>query len=153
MAHLGYLPQRIFLLNKIKRMKTWEILPFKSIGILHFGQSRSEVRELLGKGFESFHRGQESTLTDYYIELGLLLYYDQDNQLEFVEVVRPCNVIFNEISLLGNDIQAVLNNLLAQGYEPMRDETGFKYERLGFWLYTPYDIIEAVSVFPKGYYE
>lgn len=153
MAHLGYLSQRVFLLNKIKGMNIWEIAPFKSIGILHFGQSRREVRELLGEGFKSFHRGQEPTLTDFYTELGLLLYYDKDDRLEFVEVVRPCNVIFNGISLLENDLQAVLTNLLAQGYEPMRDETGFKYESLGFWLYTPFHVIEAVSVFPKGYYE
>ena len=134
-------------------MNGWEITPFKSIGILHFGQSRNEVRDLLGTDFKSFYRGNEPTPTDFYTELGFMLYYDQNDLLEFIEVVRPCNLTFNGISLLINDVQGVLDSLLAQGYEALRDETGFKYETLGFWLYTPQDVIEAVSVFPKGYYE
>jgi hypothetical protein len=131
-----------------------EVRPFEGLGDLRFGMSRADVRALLGPEFRSFKKTPlAKTLTDAYTQLGLHLYYDDQDRLEFIEAFQPCIPIFRGIELLGRP-EVVLEQLRKTGVGiPRRDSDGNFFDDLGFALYSPGDVVEGVSVYKKGYYD
>ena len=53
----------------------------------------------------------------------------------------------------GDETPSVLNKLTELGHEPVDDESGYNFPRLGFGLYVPLEHIEAVSIYKRGYYD
>ena len=53
-----------------------EIVPFKSVGPLEFGDSRQVSREKLGSTFTTFRKDVGENETDSFDDLALHLYYD-----------------------------------------------------------------------------
>lgn len=133
-------------------MNLQDIIPFSGLGDLRFGVSRATVHALLGNNFKSFRKSPYSTNdTDAYDELGFHLYYDNDDQLEYIETYPPCNPMYDGVSLFGKDTKALLQELSEMGYYPVDDDEGYNFEQLGFGLYIPDEKIEAVSIYRKGY--
>ena len=131
-----------------------EVKPYEGLGALRFDLSRSKVRESLGPGFKSFRKTRlDETLTDAYSELGLHLYYDKTDSLEFIEAFRPCMPIFRGIELLGLR-EPVVDALQGAGVGLTRRESDADFfDDFGFVLYSPSDEVEGVSVFKRGYYD
>lgn len=131
-----------------------EIVPFKRVGDLIFGMKRKKVREILGSDFTTFKKTQWSTnTTDNYSVFGLHLYYTEYNELEFVEMFPPAKPIFMGMNLLQEDVKNTLEILRRVDPEPKTDGASYIFYTIGISVYIEGDKLEAISVFPKGYYD
>ncbi len=130
------------------------ITPFEGLGDLKFGLSRQAVRDLLGPDVRSYRKNKyEPRDTDSYRRLGLHLYYDADDRLEFIETTPPSDPTFQGVHLRDADLGRVLARLADQGYHATEDDAGYNFKDLGIGLYVPESAIEAVSVYRRGYYD
>lgn len=129
-----------------------DIRPFVSIGELRFGESRDNVRGQLGGTFVTFRKGGGKSSTDAYNELGLHLYFDANDKLEFVEAFSPAEIYIFGIALLGRDQEKVGELLAVRGYEFVRDDVGLQFNALGLGFTAPEGVIEGVALFKRGYY-
>lgn len=135
-------------------MQAWQVRPFDGLGPLGFGLSRAEIHALLGDGFKTFAKQPASVaVTDAYEDLGLHLYYDSAERLEFIEAFEPTDPIYSGVHLLRSERTLVLQELQESGHMPRFDDGGYFYDELGFALYAPIERIEAVSLFRPGYYQ
>ncbi len=132
---------------------SWRIKSFQSVGPLEFGQSRNETRTILGSGFQPFNKAGSGNQTDAYPSLGLHIYFDDEDRVEFIEAFSPADIDFNGISLLGKKAAEATNQLRALGYEGEQDDVGYQYESIGIGLTISGDQIEGVGIFRKGYYD
>jgi hypothetical protein len=130
-----------------------EIRPFEALGTLSFGDSRSTVREKLGKEYSSFSKKTGDVPTDAYDSLGLHLYYDQDERLEFVEAFEPAVITMNGITFLGRQVADVVHELGVKGFESVNADVGFDVPAAGIAITSLSGIIEGVAVHRKGYFD
>jgi hypothetical protein len=131
----------------------WEIRPYEGGGVLHFGMSRSQVRSLLGPEFRAFRKGTHAaTDTDAYDKLCLHLYYDAHDRLEYIEAWGSCQILYKGIPLLGVPTRSLLLQLNRIGLGSRYDD-GYLFDDGGFTLYAPGDVVEAVGVYRRGYYD
>ena len=134
-------------------MNIQEVVPFERLGDLRLGMSRTAVRSMLGSNFKSFRKGPDSiNETDAYDQLGMHLYYDADDQLEFIEMFPPSDPAYQGVHLLNNSLDQVLQKLAAIGQHYHYDDDGYDFKQLGVVLYVPDDSIESVAVYRRGYY-
>lgn len=132
---------------------TWKITPYESVGPVQLGQRRNEIRRQLGPGFTSFAKDVGETETDAYDELGIHLYYDDEDRLELVEAFEPASVSLKGIALLCREFEQVEHDLARQGYKGKPTDVGYRYNDAGIALTLQGSTIEGVAVFQKGYYE
>jgi|SRR5579884_1397530 len=129
-----------------------EIIPFRSIGTLSFGDSRHLAREKLASKFSTFEKTVGENETDSFDDLGLHLYYDNDGHLEFVEAFDPAEVMFRGIRFLGRELDSVISDMESLGYRPTGSDVGVNFESGGIALTAPSGIVEGVAAYRKGYY-
>jgi hypothetical protein len=130
-----------------------EVKSYIGVGELRFGDSRLNVRAILGPHYHSFRKAPGANETDAYDKLGLHLYYDENDCLEFVEAFAPSSLTFIGISLLGRQMSDVENDLKAIGHYSRRDDVGLQCDSAGIGLYAPTGIVDGVAVFRRGYYK
>lgn len=131
----------------------WEITPYVGVGPLRFGLTRSQARSLLGTSVSAFRKGPyASTETDAYDGLGLHLHYDGNDRLECIEAWGSCPVYYKDAALLNASVQEVLERLANLGLSSRYDD-GYFLDDGGFALYAPDDVVKAVTVYRKGYYD
>jgi hypothetical protein len=130
----------------------WIVSPLVGAGPLTFGITRSQARALLGDNFTVFRKGSTSTSeTDAFDDLGVHLYYDDNQRLECIEIWGECSVFLSGISLLNVPVKDVLANLDAAQL-PYHYDDGYFIDNCGCALYAPSDIVKAVTVCRRGYY-
>lgn len=144
-------------------MKELEIVPYRSIGNIEFGQPRAAVRKVLGKNFTSFRKDVGERLTDSYDGRGLHLYFDADDCLEFVEAFSPAKIQIRGIPLLGRTVEEVFSDLkkkrLVKGaLERERLASGkpdpcMMLDEIGVAFTIEESVIEGVGVYKQGYYD
>ena len=129
---------------------TWDILPHLGVGVVRFGQTRSEVRSLLGDPSRVFRKGFADTLTDAYMGLGMHFFYDPEDRLESVGssrqplfASRGCRFWAFRPTTLCRRAQ---RGYKRGGYE---DEP-YVFENAGFSLYVVEGVVKAVEVFARG---
>ena len=132
-------------------MDQWTIIPYQSIGPLKLSASRTDVRHTLGDDFKTFKKTVLSNLSDVYD--GVHLYYDNSDNLEFIEAYEPCTPIYEGIKFLRRKTTLVVAALEKLGNEQSYDDGSYLFEGLGIALYAPATTVEAVSVFRRGYYQ
>lgn len=130
-----------------------EIIAFQSIGSLAFGDSRQVTKEKLGSSFSTFEKVSGANATDSYDGLGLHLYYDNENRLEFVECFAPAEVVFQGIKFLGRDLQEVAGDMKSLGYFPTETDVGVKFHKAGIAITATMGLVEGIAAFRKGYYD
>ena len=67
--------------------------------------------------------------------------------------MAPANPIFNSISFIGSKASEIIEIFENQGHSIVKDDVGYDFPELGFGLYVTENIIEAVSMYRKGYYD
>ena len=136
-------------------MEEDKIIPFEGLGSLRFSETRAAIRALLNDPDLSFRKGSStSTLTDAYNALGLHLFYDAQDCLEFIETFPPCNPVFEGQTFSGLPIEMVVTAMRARGHQPNNDGLGdYIFEDLGIALYVPDEDVESVAVYRHGYYD
>jgi len=131
-----------------------EILPFVSIGDLRFGESRQDVRKHLGTKYQVFRKDVGANETDAYDELGLHLYYDNDDKLEYVETFTPAAPTFKGVAMLGRHSEDVQEDLARAGHTcSVMDDVSINCGSAGIALYSPDEMVEGVGVYRKGYFD
>jgi hypothetical protein len=135
-------------------MGTWNILPFDGAGPLRFGQTREEVRAQIGSDCTTFKKTPSSnSTTDSYEQLGVHLYFDCDGRLEFIETFPPCEIVYRGVPVSRREVETTLAELRQSELQVKQEEDGYICEKAGFTLYVVDDVVEAVSIFPEGYYD
>jgi hypothetical protein len=129
-----------------------EVVPYEGLGNIRFGTPRAAIRALLKVDFTSFIKGDDHVPTDAYDTLGMHLYFDEQDCLEFIEAFPPCNPVYRDIRLLSMDVGIVLHALAALGHASVYAEAGYTFADLGIVLFVPESAIEAVSLYRRGYY-
>jgi len=131
----------------------WDISPYVGVGPLRFGLTRSQVRSMLGGDVSTFKKGLCSSIqTDAYIRLGLHLHYNEDDWLECIEAFGLCPIFYKGVSLLNTNVQEVLKSLADLGLSSRYDD-GYFLDGEGFVLDAPEGVVQAVTVYGKGYYD
>lgn len=130
-----------------------EIVPFTTMGVLAFGDSRAVAREKLGSDFSTFEKVVGAGETDSFDDLGMHLYYSDTGQLEFVEAFDPAEVVFRGVGFLGSDLNSVIPSMGLLGFTPTEDDIGVKFESAGIALTAPAGVVEGVAAYRKGYYD
>lgn len=130
-----------------------EIVPFTSVGVLFFGDSRQIAREKVSSSFSTFEKVAGENETDSFDSIGIHVYYDDNSKIEFIETFDPANVSFRGISLMGKDLALVISDMEALGIPPEPSDVGIKFESVGIALTAPFGVVEGVAAYRKGYYK
>lgn len=130
-----------------------EIVPFKSVGNLTFGDSRDAARGKLGSVFSTFRKVTGADETDAFDGFGLHLYYDHLGRLEFVEAFDPADVTFRGIKFLGRDLDAVIGDMTELGFNAAELDVGIIFSDAGMALTESSGVVEGISAYRKGYYD
>jgi hypothetical protein len=131
-----------------------EIHPFESIGPLNFNMSRTTARDTLQVPLQRFRKYENCPDIEVSEELGLHLYYDARDCLEFVEAFEPAKVSFCGLIFLGRDVQDVVAEMEERGLRPTEtDDYGVTFGDAGIALTSPSGIVEGVAAFREGYYD
>jgi hypothetical protein len=130
-----------------------EIVPFRTIGPLSYGDSRQVARDKLASPYSVFAKDIGSEETDSFDELGLHLYYDAGGNLELVEGFEPANITFHGVGLIGRDLTSVVAEIGQIGFDSVESDVGVKFPTLGIALTASDGIVEGVAAHRKGYYE
>lgn len=130
-----------------------EIVPYKSLGIVSFGDSRREVRAKLGEKYSSFAKSAELPLVDEFEDLGLHVHYDKLYNVEFLEAFEPASVSFDGVLFLGRKVQSVIDEMRERGFRASEANGGIDFNDAGIGLTYGESLIEAVAVFRRGYYD
>jgi hypothetical protein len=136
-------------------MDYWNIIPYAGVGVLRFGTSRSEARSLLNNTPPStFRRGPYAAAdSDAYNDISLHLDYDFDDHLQCIMAFGSCPIFYENTSFLNRPLRDVLADLAKVGLSSQYDDEGYWFHDAGFVLYAPDNIVKAVTVYRKGYYE
>ena len=132
-------------------MQSLRIVPFEQVGVLRFGMTRQESREVLNDEWHSFLKGPKSVVaTDAYDKLGLHLYFGDSECLECVDVFSPNGVVYEGVELVGRDVHDVARELTTAGCS-CRSDDGIFCDEQGFALFAPDGIVLAVTIYARGY--
>jgi hypothetical protein len=130
-----------------------EIRPFEAVGALRFGESRHDVKEKLGSPSFPFRKNVGYNEIEVCNELGLHLYFDPHDCLEFLEAFEPAELVFHGIRFLGRDLGAVTKDMEALGFAAIESDVGVNFEDAGIALTAPSGVVEGIAAHRKGYYD
>ncbi len=142
-------------------MVNLEILPFVGVGLIRFGMPQPEVRRVMdGGSFEVFKRNPSSDLlSDYYYDIGMFVYYGEDECVRALEFHEPADVIFKGVEILNVTAERAYSIVSSLDKGTEVDEDGLRSIGLGVGFYAPnYEDdpmlpVEGVIVFERGYYD
>jgi hypothetical protein len=133
-----------------------DIVPFEQVGNLVFGTKREIIRSMLGPDFNTSRKGPaEMNTFDIYPELDLHLYYNEQDELDYVEMGFHITPILEGINLREGSIGDMIKKLQKFDPNPQVDNAGAIFYKLGIALYGGMgdDEIELVAAFSKNYSE
>jgi hypothetical protein len=138
-------------------MKTWEIVPFTSVGPVRFGMSRSGARHLLGEHFSTFRKTPQSqSETDAYDSLGLHLHYDCEERLIFAEAFAQCGVTLEGVSFMSRPLAEAIQEMASIGQSAIYDGSScYCFEKIGVILCVTYseNTIESIGVSARDHFK
>lgn len=134
-------------------MFDFEINPFRGVGPLLFGMSRVDARGQLGHDYTTFRKTPDSpNTTDAFGTLGIHLYFDEDDHLDFVEFIvsRSQSIRYAGISLADNSIDELIKRLQGLGHSAVREPDGCYFVTLGIAVYSEGgERIQSIGVYGK----
>lgn len=129
------------------------ITPFCSVGVLVFGDSREVVRAKLDAEYSTFTKDVGENETDSFDSIGIHLYYDEEEKLEFVEAFNPAEITFRGLRFLGREVSSVTKEMEAIGFKSVVADAGIDFPAAGIALTAPSGTIEGIAAHRKGYYD
>jgi len=133
----------------------WEIKPYVGMGQLEFGMTKEKTRALLNAEFVSFKKtSSQVNLTDDYRILNFHLYFDNNDELNFIEAFRKCDVMYEGMRFLNRDVEQVLSEARTKslGYRRVPKQGCCYFDDLGVVMYVPENIVEIISIYKRNYY-
>ena len=136
------------------------IEPLVGVGPIKFGMHRDEVERAFTYVYRSFFKGPRSKVrSDQCAVVGLIIHYDEQHRVEYVEVVAPQMKV--SLELLGNDITGIsvgrlLNLVRAKTSRVERCDYGYNFPDLEMSTYnsdlrSEDDKIECLGLGRRGY--
>ncbi|WLR51926.1 hypothetical protein LC040_03165 [Bacillus tianshenii] len=135
------------------------IVPYESIGPIKLGMPRDEIRSLLNSKVVEFEKSEfDKNTTDAFDELGMHVFYKEDDTCESVEVSEPALAVFDGMNLVGTSFKKAKELLQKYDKGLSIDGNGLISYQLGISLYLEDTDdeslpVEAVMVFERGYYD
>jgi len=125
--------------------------PHIGTNTLKFGADRVHIRDMLSENnLTSLDLEPEN---DMYPDIGLILGYDNDDKLEFIEILPPSTAQFEDIEFFSNSLSNSIEQMHRKGYSVEIDEGGYNFEAVGIGFYSPGKELKSVSLYKKGYYD
>ncbi|MBL9083761.1 MAG: hypothetical protein JNK76_18230 [Planctomycetales bacterium] len=122
----------------------------KGAGDLTFGNARADVRSRLGK--LSLSTKAQEPENDFYSHDGLILGYDAEDKLEFIEVFPPSGIHYHDVNFFEERLPNLLERLASLGLTLVEQSGGYRCPE-GIAIFCPRGHVESVSVFREGYYD
>jgi hypothetical protein len=79
------------------------------------------------------------------------LFYDDEDKLEFVEISEPANPSLQGITFIDRNLDDVVNDLNAIGFDTESFDVGVDCFGAGIALTADDGIVESIGVYRKGY--
>ncbi len=124
--------------------------PNVGANLLKFGMQRHEIRSLVKTKPMTKEIEPEN---DFYENEGLILGYDANENLEFIEIIRPSTVEFNNINFFSLNLSSCISEMKKIGFVAPFEDGGYNFEAIAMTFYCPQDKLESVSLYKKGYYD
>jgi hypothetical protein len=109
------------------------VIPTVGFEFARFGEPRSQHRRELG-AFRSWQRDPESSKqTDLYLDTLMSLDYDNQDQLEYIEIINPEAVVYVEgVDFVNRPLDEVLEAMARNGNHVAGPHVGtYAYPELG----------------------
>lgn len=116
---------------------------------LKFGVQRNTIRDLVQT--EPLTKINEPE-NDFYEKEGLILGYDENDELEYIEIIKPSTVEFQNINFFSLNLSSCISEMKKNGFVAPFDDGGYNFESVGMTFYCPQDTLESVSLYKSGYY-
>ena len=131
-----------------------EMLSFTELGPLQFGMDRRDVQDRLAVESTRFRKSPfAETDSEDYLSIGLILFYDANDALEFIEAFHPCEPHFRGIQFIGRPVQEVRDELRSKGIEVEDLDGNLDMPTVGIGLYPMEGTVDGICVYRAGYYE
>jgi hypothetical protein len=128
----------------------YTIQPFIGVGEVKFGKDRNKIREFLGMKYEAKND------IDYYLEDDIILQYNENNELIFIELIATSDVIFSShnLSMMKYENIRTIFDAISENIDE-EDNFGVNYLDLGFGVSINIEnkLIKTTSIFIKGYWD
>lgn len=128
-------------------MKSFNFIPFTSVGPISFGETREKVRNVLG-GYREYKKNKFSsnTLDDFGF---CQVFYSKENQVEAVEFYRNVELIYDGVDLFRLNEKGLID--LLNDPDVKKDEYSATFPSLGVSISFIEKTPDAVLVYQKGY--
>jgi len=138
----------------------FKIIPFIGAEDIRFGMSRRLARSFFSSNRQTFKKNlQDIVPCDYYEKEGVFLYYDQSQQLEAIEFMKPSRPHLAHCFLLEKPFIEAKQKLAQLTNELSEEADGAIAWDIGVSIYSPLAKedpmapVDSVLVFRKGYYD
>ena len=125
--------------------RTFRILSATETDVVSLGQSRDDVRTILGD-FRTFRRTRDSEEADQFVDSGAMATYSADGSLVLLELTDPAEVELEGVQLVGESVESLVETLGAKGIDVVPDEMGALVPSLSVGLYAPGGTVEGVGI-------
>ena len=119
-------------------------------GPFRFGTSREEIRAFL-PGVPSVKKAEPEN--DFYEHEGLILGFDGENALEFIEIIPPSIASYDDLDLFQASLSECLDRMKKNGHIALFKDGSYDFGKIGIIFYCPAGELESVSVYKRGYYD
>jgi hypothetical protein len=130
-----------------------KIIPYTSVGFLKLQMTSEEISAVLKEEPKRFRKHDDDvSLSDHYKKTGVLVYYNDHGTCNAIELVEGATPEINGIRFLNMPAKKAKKTL--KELDPYINDISdtFISNSLGISLYIPYNKVESVLVFEKGYY-
>lgn len=130
-----------------------EITPYYGLGSVHFGDLKDNVRGSLKVRCRPFRKAMGENETDAFDDVGLHVYYDNDDCVIYIEAFHPAEITFRGLRFLGRSLDEVEKDMHALGYIALRTDVGVRYDDVGIAITASNGIVEGVGICCRNYYD
>jgi hypothetical protein len=131
----------------------FEIRANEGAGDLRFGMTRQEIRETIGRPFETFFKSSTSEMeTDSFDNDSIHVFYKRPGLCEAIEFYPPANVSLHGRPLLGRPYDEIAGYLREIDPSAEEDDVSITSYQHGVGVYGPSTEVESVIAFEREYY-
>ncbi len=129
----------------------FEIAPYTGAGKIKLGMNKEEIKKVMEEVPRETSKAADKVLTDVFS--CCFVYYNNSGISEAVEFFEPSMPTFQGIELMIESFENVKQKLIFLDHNLEIDDTGCTSYKYGFGLYAPFEVVESVIIFEKGYYD
>jgi hypothetical protein len=138
----------------IKEGVSMKIIPYTSVGSLKLNATSRQISSELNEEPDRFQKNlEDTTLSDHYKKSGVLVYYKENGQCDSIELTEGTEPEINGIHFLNMTKKKAKKAIFELDAQTIDLDDTFISKKLGVSLYLPYNKVETVMVFERGYYD